>query len=42
MAQIIDMEERRKPRPAGRGTADPPPEFMVLDPMAWSISWSCP
>ena len=34
MAQIIDMEERRKPRPAGRGAAEPPPDFMVLDPMA--------
>jgi hypothetical protein len=35
MAQIIDIEERRKPRPAPRGKAEPPAEPSALDPFAY-------
>lgn len=32
MAQIIDMEERRKPRSAPRGRSESPVEPSMLDP----------
>ena len=35
MAQIIDMEERRKPRRNPSGRADPPVGPLVLDPFAY-------